>query len=337
MKKNNIPFLKSFSRYPLYIAVSLLFCLLACSNNGKSINKEHNNTQGLETRPDSTSKKIVMVTIPEGLTTFQEKVDYLSLHFWDNFNFSDSTYTRHPNKIMEQAFIDYIEILSQVDQSKAINSIIETLKKAEVSKPMLLTFTESYKKYFYDPNSPLRNDEYYIPVVDHIIKSKSTNSTELERAKFEMNLLLKNRIGNKATDFNYTLPSGDTEMLYSIKKPYTILMFYNPDCHACGEILNYMKESPVINKALQSKLISILAFYPDKDLTIWRKHLPDIPNNWINGYDKEQTIEKKQLYDLKAIPTLYLLDKDKKVLLKDAPIETIILYLKNNNLFIFAD
>ncbi len=39
---------------------------------------------------------------------------------------------------------------------------------------------------------------------------------------------------------------------------------------------------------------------------------------WINGYDKELTVLERELYDLKAMPTLYLLDKDKKVLLKDA-------------------
>lgn len=34
-------------------------------------------------------------------------------------------------------------------------------------------------------------------------------------------------------------------------------------------------------------------------------------------------ITERQLYDLKAMPTLYLLDKDKRVILKDAPVEQI--------------
>ena len=37
--------------------------------------------------------------------------------------------------------------------------------------------------------------------------------------------------------------------------------------------------------------------------------------------------KEQQLYDLKAIPTLYLLNKDKTVLLKDAPAQTIEEYL----------
>jgi hypothetical protein len=53
-----------------------------------------------------------------------------------------------------------------------------------------------------------------------------------------------------------------------------------------------------------------------------------MPKGWICGYDKEMTLTHKRLYDLKAIPSLYLLDKRKHVLVKDgvsiADIEQII-------------
>ena len=72
----------------------------------------------------------------------------------------------------------------------------------------------------------------------------------------------------------------------------------------------------------------LLAVYPDEDKEEWERHLPDFPKEWINGYDKKLVIKEKNLYDLKAIPTLYLLDKDKKVLLKDATVAQIDQYLQ---------
>ena len=42
-----------------------------------------------------------------------------------------------------------------------------------------------------------------------------------------------------------------------------------------------------------------------------------MPDNWINSYDKSMKMKNDELYDLRAIPTLYLLDQDKVVLLKD--------------------
>ena len=66
---------------------------------------------------------------------------------------------------------------------------------------------------------------------------------------------------------------------------------------------------------------------PDEELDEWRKHLNEFPKEWINGYDKKFAIKEQQLYDLKAIPTLYLLNKEKTVLLKDAPAQAIEEYL----------
>ena len=39
---------------------------------------------------------------------------------------------------------------------------------------------------------------------------------------------------------------------------------------------------------------------------------------WIIAYDAGARISKEELYDLKAIPSMYLLDRDKRVLAKDA-------------------
>ena len=78
---------------------------------------------------------------------------------------------------------------------------------------------------------------------------------------------------------------------------------------------------------LQEKKLVLLSIYPDEELNEWKRHLSDFPNNWINAYDKQLIIRDKQLYDLKAIPTLYLIDKNKIVLLKDTSVAMIEKYL----------
>jgi hypothetical protein len=70
-------------------------------------------------------------------------------------------------------------------------------------------------------------------------------------------------------------------------------------------------------------MLTILTLYPDNNLTEWYKYLPEMPVKWIHAYDKGMEVTQRKLYDIKAIPTLYLLDKDKKVILKDSSIEAI--------------
>ena len=76
--------------------------------------------------------------------------------------------------------------------------------------------------------------------------------------------------------------------------------------------------------------MKVLALYPDEDVALWKEHLSEMAKEWINGYDKNQTITHELLYDLSSIPSFYLLDKDKKVLLKDADWRQVLQFFENN-------
>ena len=67
---------------------------------------------------------------------------------------------------------------------------------------------------------------------------------------------------------------------------------------------------------IEQRRLTILAIYPDKELDEWHKH--SLPATWIDAYDKGCQIEEQRLYDLRAIPSLYLLDARKRVLVKDS-------------------
>jgi hypothetical protein len=88
-----------------------------------------------------------------------------------------------------------------------------------------------------------------------------------------------------------------------------------------------MESSFLINEFSKSNKLKILAVYPDEDLDAWKEHVSVMPKDWINSYDKRVSLKNDEIYDLKAIPTLYLLNKEKKVLLKDATFQQIENYL----------
>ncbi|MEP7376041.1 MAG: thioredoxin family protein [Chitinophagaceae bacterium] len=143
------------------------------------------------------------------------------------------------------------------------------------------------------------------------------DDVEKKAAEKRHQLMMQNNVGHPANDFVFVTPAGTKKVLYRVDAKYLLVLFYNPECEACKEMKNMLIASPVINKKLSSGELRILAVYIDKDETVWRKHLPEMPAEWIHGRDADEYLYKNNIYDLRAIPTIYLLDENKKVLLKD--------------------
>lgn len=274
-------------------------------------------------------KKIfILPDIPSALTSYQDRAAYLVSHFWENYDFSDTTQISK-TEVTEQAFVDFLDVLNHVPVEKGREALKVLMDSASVDNSMFLHFVNLAEKYLYDPNSPFRNEELYIPVLNAVVSSSQLDETYKVRPRFQLNTVLKNRPGSIATDFVYTLASGASLKMSSLKADYTILFFNNPECHDCQRVKEYIKKSQLFNrmtKANSIPLLSILAIYPDADIPLWKRG--DYPSMMINSYDAGQVITNKELYDLKAIPTFYLLDGEKRVIMKDAPIEQIEAWLQ---------
>lgn len=273
--------------------------------------------------PDSFS----LPDMPSDLVDTDARAEYLAMHYWDKFDFSDESLISVP-EVTEQAFVDYINILYYVPFAKASESLKFTLIRAQVNREMYSHFASLFEKYYYEPNSPFRNEEFYIPVLQDLAVSKVLDNDAKSRYSFQLEMSNKNRVGQSAADFTFTLASGESRKLSSIKSEYIILMFSNPDCSTCTAVTAEMVNSDVLKKvyAMNSatrNMITTLTVYPFDDIEDWTAHLPFLPSEWINAYDKDMSITRQKIYDIKATPTLYLLDSNKKVILKDTTLDTI--------------
>ena len=169
-----------------------------------------------------------------------------------------------------------------------------------------------------DPNSALRDDELYMPVLRARIASPFTDEDTRERCRYRLDILSQNRLGHKANNIRYTLADGFEGTLYGIKAEFTLVFINNPGCEMCRSVREEICASDVLMRAVSSGRLKVLAIYPDQDLDEWLRYRSEMPSAWINGYDRECVMRTSGTYNLAAIPSLYLLDKDKTVLVKDA-------------------
>ena len=156
-----------------------------------------------------------------------------------------------------------------------------------------------------------------------------TDDVQRSTYNFRLKLVKRNNPGDRATDFTYYLPDGNRCTLAAtpVKGDRLLLVFYDPECESCHAVLGQMTASAALAKAVQTGRMSVLAIYTEGNEEVWRKALPDMPEGWTIGTDHE-AVKTGALYDLKAMPSLYLLDGQKKVLLKDAAFEEISRFLE---------
>ena len=295
-----------------------IFCLLAlCCLAGAC-------GSGNEKKQATASKNFQMIEVPSILDNPDDRAAYIGKNYWRNFDFTDTSLIGKP-EITEQAFADYVHIIEHMNAETAAASVKTTLSKADTA--MYAHFLALFEKYLYDPNSPMRNETLYITVLRVAIGSPKTSEAEKTRMRYRLDLAQRNRPEMPATDFTYTLASGKTGTLYDIDAEYLILFFNNPGCHACQETIDQINGSETVRKMIGDKRLKVLSVYPDEDMKAWKEYFPTLPTHWLNGYDASQQIKNEELYDLRAIPTLYLIDRKKFVILKDAPFGEIEHYL----------
>ena len=76
---------------------------------------------------------------------------------------------------------------------------------------------------------------------------------------------------------------------------------------------------PDIEMRLASREIAVVNVYIDEDIAAWLSYEHNYPRSWFSGYDAAGIIRADLLYNVRAIPSLYLLDAEKRIVLKDAP------------------
>ena len=75
--------------------------------------------------------------------------------------------------------------------------------------------------------------------------------------------------------------------------------------------------------------LTVLAIYPDMAADMWRQYLPQMPSAWTHGYDRDLEIANNHTYILRVLPSLYLVDRDHRVVMKDAAFPYVEQYLAN--------
>jgi thiol-disulfide isomerase/thioredoxin len=140
-------------------------------------------------------------------------------------------------------------------------------------------------------------------------------------------------IGRPAPNLMMQDQNLQPKSLYDIKKKYTVVYFFDPDCGHCR------KESPKLvefyNKSKLKYDLEVFAVAADSSMKKMRDYIKEMKMLWItvNGPRSYLKDHFQQVYFTETFPTVYILDEKKKILARKIPVDKIEDFLTNHEKF----
>jgi len=227
---------------------------------------------------------------------------------------------------LKTQFEKYITSLTSVPLK--MNKVRKTLKHqldgAQNDARTYGFLTHLADSLLYRSDSPYRNDALYEMVVRHELSVSYFSEVEKERLRFRLGQILSNRVGCYAKDFSFVTRNGQQRKLSELSKDADwLVIFFDPDCMQCQIFVSSLRSNHIINDRIQRGLLHILAVDTDPDMPLWERIKNDLPASWMVVRDGG-AIRDAGLYDLRVYPAVYLLNKHRKVVLKNADLSDLL-------------
>lgn len=215
-------------------------------------------------------------SIPDEVEEPEARLAYMLNHFWQHYTFSDATEVNQ--RVGEQGVVDFLSLMQHADSLTAARGAAVLADSLAANTDVSSFFTALLERYLADPDSPLRNDVVYA----HVLRALPQTPQRVWLGQ----QLAKNAVGSPAADILVTLDDGRECPLREVEAPLVLIVFFDPDCERCHALDAQLAAEPLIQQ--------------NPRLRVVRKN--------VNGLDGE--------YYVPHTPALYLLDSQKRVLLK---------------------
>ena len=266
---------------------------------------------------------------------------YYKSHYWDGVSFTDDRLVRTPlfEPKLDKYFKDLVSPIPDSIDKEVDWMLLYSRTSPEMYKYLLVHFVQKYINPEY-----MGQDAVFVHIFEKFI---NTGQAEFFTEKYRKIIndraysLMANLIGQPAANLDMVDTSGKSQPLLGVDAKFIVICFWDPTCSHCKE------EVPQLDSIYQAKWkqegVKMYGVMVDGGQENWRKFIREHNlKDWIHVYqpkDKAEADEAanrpgyKQLFDVYQTPTLFLLDKDKRIIAKKLTYqqfdEVISLKLKN--------
>jgi peroxiredoxin len=276
--------------------------------------------------PESFMAKVFKARQRERLpddTDEDKAFNYYKDHYWDHFDLSDPMFLRLNQRLYQEKLDTYLDKLVMQRPDSLIKEIDQLAKIASKN-------SETYKYYIwtlvnkYMEPRIMGLDEIFVHLNDTYFATGEmdywTNNQLKKNVADYADRLRNSLIGKKAPELIMQDGKLERRSLYDIENEFTIIYFFDPDCHHCK------LATPQLNELYdQQKFdMEVYAVSTDTSMVKMNKYIREMGLDWIivNG-PRTFTKPYYELYDAMTTPTFYILDRDKRIIAKKLPVDRI--------------
>jgi thiol-disulfide isomerase/thioredoxin len=280
--------------------------------------------------------EIPEITLPAGTVNpdsvkWIRNYNYNKDHFFDNVDFTDERLLRTPILYARlNAF--FTNVLIQAPDS--INKEIDKLIKKCSPDYKIFQFVSVFLFNHFRESEIMGHDAVMVKLADDIYLSGKADWVSKEfksDLRKQIDLIRPNLIGKKAENIVMDSFKGTFVSLYDVEKEFTILYFWEPDCGHCKEATPKLKAYYEKSKDYS---LEVFAVCTTSDKAKWTKYIEDNKLTWINGWDPKRSSHFDLYYNVQSTPTVYILDKNKKIIAKKLAVEEIGSFIDNYRKYI---
>jgi len=245
----------------------------------------------------------------------EERVNFLKQHYFDKVDFTDTALLH--SMVFANKAISYLALYSnnhlpqkqlQAEFIKAVTIILSAASvNSEVYKFLLDYLVGGFDKYHFDDVIEFIADNFQDPFSCEDQQRKTALQKKLDTFK-------KIAIGKIAPELEIPDSKGKIVKLSALQSEFTLLVFWSAQCPHCTDMLPKLK---AIYDKQKPKRFEVITVSLDTSKASWTSFLKTEKLNWINLADLKGFAGKPaDDYNIYATPTMFLLDREKKILAK---------------------
>lgn len=261
----------------------------------------------------------------------EERVNFLKNHYFDQVDFTDTALLN--STVFVNKAISYLSLYSnnrlsqkqlEAEFIKAVTIMLSAASvNPEVFKFWLDYLVSGFDKFHFDEVITYMADNFEDPFSCEDQPRKTALQKKLETFK-------KLSPGNVAPPLEIRDAGGTMVRLSDIPSEFTLLVFWSTQCPHCTAMMDRLKE---LYDKQKTRRFEVVAVSIDTNRADWTGFIGEHRLNWINVSELKGFSGKScDDYNIYATPTLFLLDRDKRIVAKPVSFYELEQALRDNRL-----